>query len=65
MMDGTKFFLPLGWHLSSATRRNIDNHKSEWTSLSRCMLRQELMGEKFASTTEHVQRCGGGTGRQP
>jgi len=59
MMDGTKFFLPLGWHLSSATRRNIDNHKSEWTSLSRCMLRQELMGEKFASTKEHILRCRG------
>ncbi len=45
VLDGTKFFLPLGWHLSQTARRHIEAQSSKDTQHSIMLIRGELMGE--------------------
>lgn len=45
VLDGTKFFLPLGWHLSQKARRHIEAQDSKDTQHSIKLIRAELMGE--------------------
>ena len=57
-LQGTEFFLPLGWHLSASTRSRIDNSQSSgWPAFSRCMIRAEIMVGADPDPSQHLARC--------
>jgi len=45
MIDGTKFFLPLGWQLSKRSMANIASNTDEMQEFAFELIRRELMGE--------------------
>jgi hypothetical protein len=57
MLLGTKLFLPLGWHLSAQTRRNIESQPSELTEAMRCLIRDDLDGQTLSDWDKRVASC--------
>lgn len=45
MLDGTKFFVPLGWRLSKRSIANIANNKDGSALITAELIRRELMAE--------------------
>jgi hypothetical protein len=57
VVDGTKLFLPLGWHISRFTRDRIANSGSLLPKLARCMITAELMGEADENALTQMETC--------
>jgi hypothetical protein len=57
MIDGTRFFLPLGWHMSAQTRRAIDRQRSKLLDASRCLIRNDLAGRGGSEWDKRVHAC--------
>lgn len=56
MLDGTSYFLPLGWHLSTTTRGNIEHHGHYISAFSRCMIRLDLSPSEQTGN-ERINSC--------
>lgn len=57
VIDGTRFFVPLGWHLSAQTRQQVDRQRSKLQDASRCLVRNDLAGLAAPEWAKRVQNC--------